>query len=78
MASVGLLSRSDTGNTEAVAGMIQKELGSQLVEVHDIAKSTKADIDSFDLLILGIPTLVTPVSHRLIGMTSSPNSRDRL
>ena len=56
MASVGLFFGSDTGNTEAVAGMIQKELGSHLVEVHDIAKSTKADIDSFDLLILGIPT----------------------
>ena len=56
MASVGLFFGSDTGNTEAVAGMIQKELGSHLVDVHDIAKSTKADIDSFDLLILGIPT----------------------
>ena len=56
MASVGLFFGSDTGNTEAVAGMIQKELGSHLVDVHDIAKSTKADIDNFDLLILGIPT----------------------
>ena len=56
MASVGLFFGSDTGNTEAVAKMIQKELGKQLIEVRDIAKSSKADIDSFDLLIFGIPT----------------------
>jgi two-component system chemotaxis response regulator CheY len=54
MASVGLFFGSDTGNTEAVAGMIQKELGSHLVDVFDIAKSTKADIESFDLLISDI------------------------
>lgn len=56
MASVGLFFGSDTGNTEAVAKMIQKELGKQLIEVHDIAKSSKADIENFDLLIFGIPT----------------------
>lgn len=56
MASVGLFFGSDTGNTEAVAKMIQKELGKQLIEVRDIAKSSKADIDSFDLLMFGIPT----------------------
>ena len=56
MASVGLFFGSDTGNTEAVAGMIQKELGSHLIDVFDIAKSSKADIDNYDLLILGIPT----------------------
>ncbi|MBD1575865.1 flavodoxin FldA [Vibrio sp. S11_S32] len=56
MASVGLFFGSDTGNTEAVAKMIQKELGKQLVHVQDIAKSSKEDIDNFDLLLLGIPT----------------------
>ncbi len=56
MASVGLFFGSDTGNTEAVAKMIQKELTSKLVHVQDIAKSSKQDIDNFDLLILGIPT----------------------
>ena len=40
MASVGLFF-SDTGNTEHVAKMIQKELGKNLIDVHDIAKSTK-------------------------------------
>ena len=35
--------------------MIQKKLGKKLVEVKDIAKSTKEDIAEFDLIILGIP-----------------------
>ena len=56
MASVGIFFGSDTGNTEAVAKMIQKQLGKSLVEVKDIAKSSKEDIDNFDLLLLGIPT----------------------
>lgn len=56
MASVGLFFGSDTGNTEAVAKMIQKQLSEKLVHVQDIAKSSKEDVDNFDLLILGIPT----------------------
>ena len=56
MASVGIFFGSDTGNTEAVAQMIQEELGNQLVEVKDIAQSTKEDIAEYSLLILGIPT----------------------
>ncbi|WP_298444431.1 flavodoxin FldA [uncultured Ferrimonas sp.] len=55
MASVGLFFGSDTGNTEAVAKMIQKKLG-DLVEVKDIAKSSKEEIDEFSLLLFGIPT----------------------
>lgn len=56
MAKVGIFYGSDTGNTEAVAKMIQRELSSNEVEVRDIAKSTPADIEAFDLLLLGIPT----------------------
>ena len=56
MASVGLFFGSDTGNTEAIAKMIQKQLGKKLVHVQDVAKSSKEDIDNFDLLLLGIPT----------------------
>jgi len=36
MSSVGIFFGSDTGNTEAVAKMIQKELGKKLVEVKDL------------------------------------------
>ena len=56
MSSVGIFFGSDTGNTEAVAKMIQKELGKQLVEVKDIAKSSKEDIAEFSLILFGIPT----------------------
>ena len=56
MAVVGLFFGSDTGNTEAIGKMIQKKLDSQLVDVKDIAKSTKEEIAAFDLIILGIPT----------------------
>ncbi|MFT6328716.1 MAG: flavodoxin I [Bermanella sp.] len=56
MASVGLFFGSDTGNTEHIGKMIQKELGSNLIDVKDIAKSSKEDIAGFDLLIFGIPT----------------------
>ncbi|WP_017446007.1 flavodoxin FldA [Gayadomonas joobiniege] len=56
MAVVGLFFGSDTGNTEAVAKMIQKQLGKNLVDVHDIAKSSKDDIAQYDFLIFGIPT----------------------
>lgn len=56
MASVGLFFGSDTGNTEAIAKMIQKQLGQHFIHVQDIAKSSKEDIDNFDLLLLGIPT----------------------
>lgn len=56
MSSVGIFFGSDTGNTEAVAKMIQKELGKNLVEVKDIAKSSKEDIAEFSLILFGIPT----------------------
>lgn len=41
MAVVGLFYGSDTGNTENIAKMIQKQLGNELVDIRDIAKSTK-------------------------------------
>ncbi len=56
MATVGLFFGSDTGNTEAVAKMIQKQLGKKMVDVKDIAKSSQADIEEYSLLLLGIPT----------------------
>lgn len=56
MASVGIYFGSDTGNTEHVAKQIQKELGKNLIDVFDIAKSTKEEIAEYDLLLFGIPT----------------------
>ncbi|MGV8577173.1 flavodoxin, partial [Pseudomonas aeruginosa] len=60
MATVGILFGSDTGNTENIAKMIQKilqkQFGDDVSEVHDIAKSSKEDLEGFDILLLGIPT----------------------
>lgn len=51
MALVGIFFGSDTGNTENIAKMIQKQLGTDVAEVHDIAKSTKEDLEAFDILL---------------------------
>lgn len=60
MAMVGIFFGSDTGNTENIAKMIQKilqtQFGAGVSEVHDIAKSSKEDLEGFDILLLGIPT----------------------
>ena len=56
MAVVGLFYGSDTGNTENISKMIQKDLGADLVDVRDIAKSSKEDIEAYDFLLFGIPT----------------------
>ncbi|TNH04420.1 flavodoxin FldA [Testudinibacter sp. TR-2022] len=56
MALVGLFYGSDTGNTENIAKMIQKKLGDNLVDIRDIAKSSKADIEAYDFILIGIPT----------------------
>ncbi|MFB6422049.1 MAG: flavodoxin FldA [Candidatus Malihini olakiniferum] len=56
MAPIGIFFGSDTGNTENVAKTIQYQIGSDVAKVHDIAKSTKEDIEAFDVLLFGIPT----------------------
>lgn len=38
------------------AKMIQKQLGKDVADVHDIAKSSKEDLEGYDILLLGIPT----------------------
>ena len=70
MAIVGIFFGSDTGNTENIAKMIQKQLGSDVAEVHDIAKSSKEDTEAFDILLLGIPTGIT-AKRSVTGMISS-------
>ncbi len=59
MAAVGLFFGSDTGNTETVAGKIRDTLGADLVDIYDIAKATRADIEKYDFLIFGTPTWYT-------------------
>ncbi|MDX7526493.1 flavodoxin domain-containing protein, partial [Enterobacter hormaechei] len=56
MAITGIFFGSDTGNTENIAKLIQKQLGKDVADVHDIAKSSKEDLEGYDILLLGIPT----------------------
>ena len=56
MAVVGLFYCSDTGHTDNISKMIQKEIGANLIDIRDIAKSTKEDIEAYDFLLFGIPT----------------------
>ena len=53
MATVGIFFGSDTGNTENIAKMIQKQLGKDVAEVHDIAKSSKEDLEGWSPEING-------------------------
>ncbi|ASX26151.1 flavodoxin FldA [Candidatus Williamhamiltonella defendens] len=55
MSNIGIFFGSDTGNTENIAKLIQKQFGEQ-AKVYDIAKSHQKDLENFDILFLGIPT----------------------
>ena len=68
MAVVGLFYGSDTGNTENIAKMIQKQLGNELVDIRDIAKSSKEDIEGYDFLLFRLGITVKP---KLTGMIFS-------
>ncbi len=70
MAIIGIFFGSDTGNTENIAKNIQKQLGKDVADVHDIAKSSKEDLEGYDILLLGIPTGTT-VKHSVTGTISS-------
>jgi flavodoxin I len=56
MAQIGLFFGTQTGNTEAIAEAIQKELGSNLVDLHDIAKADTSDFTGYRYLVIGCPT----------------------
>ncbi len=73
MAVVGLFYGSDTGNTENIAKMIQKQLGNELVDIRDIAKSSKEDIEGYDFYF-SVFRLGITVKRKLTGMIF-PNLR---
>lgn len=56
MAQIGLFFGSDEGNSERIAYRIQKRLGEDVVDVHDIADVTQLDFAGYNKIILGIPT----------------------
>ncbi|MCB2212240.1 flavodoxin [bacterium] len=47
---------SSTGNTEKVAEMIKDELGDLIDDIKEISEVSADDMNSYDKLILGIPT----------------------
>ena len=53
---IGLFYGSQTGKTADVAETIQKELGEDVVDLHDIAGAQKEDIEGYEYLIIGSPT----------------------
>lgn len=56
MAQIGLFYGSDEGNTEAVAYRIQNRLGTDVVDIFDVADVTQLDFAAYDRFILGIST----------------------
>jgi flavodoxin I len=56
VAQIGLFFGSDEGNSERIAYRIQKRLGEDVVNVHDIADVTQLDFANYGKIILGIPT----------------------
>ncbi|HMI76921.1 MAG TPA: flavodoxin FldA [Buchnera sp. (in: enterobacteria)] len=56
MKNIGIFFGSDTGNTEKIAKLLQKYIGCNNSDIYDIAKSNKHIIESFNILIFGVPT----------------------
>ncbi|MBW4514322.1 MAG: flavodoxin FldA [Timaviella obliquedivisa GSE-PSE-MK23-08B] len=57
MATIGLFYGTQTGNTQMVAEMIQKEFGGEnVVELFDISQADADDFEPFSFVILGCPT----------------------
>jgi flavodoxin I len=57
MAKVGLFYGTQTGNTQTVAELIQKEFGGDgVVELHDIASVDTSDFAQYGCIIVGCPT----------------------
>jgi flavodoxin I len=57
MAKVGLFFGTQTGNTQTIAELIQKELGgSSVVELFDVSGIDASDFAEFSCIIVGCPT----------------------
>lgn len=56
MAKIGVFYGSSTGTTADVASRIAKSLGVNDSDVHDVAQSAAADLENYDVLVLGTST----------------------
>lgn len=57
MTKVALFYGTQTGNTQTIAELIQKELGgSGVVDLYDISGADTSDFENYQLVIVGCPT----------------------
>lgn len=57
MATIGLFYGTQTGNTQTIAEIIQKEFGGEnVVELFDISQADANDFEPFSYVIVGCPT----------------------
>lgn len=57
MAKIGLFYGTQTGNTQTIADLIQKEFGGEsVVDLHDIASAEPSDFEPYPYIIVGCPT----------------------
>jgi flavodoxin I len=57
MARIGLFYGTQTGNTQTIAELIQKEFGGDgVVELHDVSSADLGDFEQYESLIMGCPT----------------------
>lgn len=57
MANIGLFYGTQTGNTQTIAELIQKEFGgASVVDLHDIASAEPSDFAPYSYIIVGCPT----------------------
>jgi len=57
MAKIGLFFATDTGNTRKVAKMIKRQFEDGEVDLLNITKATTANMQGYDAIIFGTPTL---------------------
>jgi flavodoxin long chain len=53
---IALFYGSTTGNTEDIAESIQAKLGSDKVDLFDVAEESLTEANAYDFVVLGIPT----------------------
>jgi flavodoxin I len=57
MSKIGLFYGTQTGNTQMIAEMIQKELGGEsIVTLQDVSNIEVSDLNDYSLIIIGCPT----------------------
>jgi flavodoxin I len=56
VAKIGLFFGTQTGNTQTLAEMIQKEFGANAIDLFDVADAEISDFETYTQIIIGCPT----------------------